>query len=144
MWKKFKSRFSRIVLYTIPIYILIFMANQHGMFVWLRQEAVKAAVGITFPVEAAGIVIFTLAAEFGSGMAAAGALLSAGTLTVKQTVIALIVGTIVSTPIRAIRHQLPTNIGLFEIRLGSQLMFISQGMRVISLIFVSAPYFVWG
>ncbi len=92
IWKKFYRRFFRLICYTMPIYILIFVAQQAGFFNWLR-EATANLVSVTFlPVESASVVIFSVAAEFSSGIAAAGALLSSGALTVQQTVAALILG----------------------------------------------------
>jgi hypothetical protein len=143
IWKKFQPRFVRLVLYTLPIYVLTFLLNEWGFFVWLRKGAAGWISSSFFPFESAGVVIFALAAEFSSGMAAAGALLDAGTLTVKQTVMALVLGSIVATPIRAIRHQLPTHAGLFTLALGSQLLIMSQILRVVSLIVVTAGYVLW-
>jgi hypothetical protein len=142
--EKFRGRFVRLVLYTIPIYVLIFLAGEWGIFQQLRTGAVGFVSSDVFPIEAAGVVIFALAAEFTSGMAAAGALQNAGSLDVKQTVLALILGTIIATPLRAVRHQLPTYAGLFSLGLGSQLLFMSQGLRILSLAVVVLPYAVWG
>jgi len=144
IWQKFNRRFSRVVLYTLPIYIFIFVVNDWGLFKWLR-EATAAHVAVNFlPVEAASVVIFSVATEFTSGMAAAGAFLQAGAMTVKQTVLALVLGNIVATPIRALRHQLPSHVGIFSPKLGTELLLLSQGLRLISLILVALPYGMWG
>jgi hypothetical protein len=136
-------RFSRVVLYTLPIYFLIFLANDRGLFTWLR-EAAASHVALSFlPMGAASVVIFSLAAEFTSGMAAAGAFLETGALTVHQTVLALILGNIVATPIRALRHQLPTHVGIFSPGLGTRLLLLSQGVRLLSLVVVAVPYAMW-
>jgi hypothetical protein len=143
IWKKFRRRFLRLICYTMPIYIMIFMAQQAGFFNWLR-EAAAGLVAFTFlPVESASVIIFSVAAEFSSGAAAAGALLSAGALTVPQTVAALMLGSIVATPVRALRHQLPTHAGIFSPKLGTELLLTSQGLRIISLILVTMPYLWW-
>jgi hypothetical protein len=140
IWGKFNRRFTRVILYTLPIYFLIFIANEQGLFRWLRDAAAAhAAVGF-LPVEAASVVIFSVAAEFTSGMAAAGAFLQAGALTVPQTVMALVLGNIVATPIRALRHQLPSHVGIFAPKLGTELLLLSQGIRLVSLILVAALY----
>jgi len=144
IWRKFNQRFSRVVLYTLPIYILIFVANDWGFFKWLR-EAAATHVAVSFlPVETASVVIFSVATEFTSGMAAAGAFLQAGAMTVKQTVLALVLGNIVATPIRALRHQLPSHVGIFAPKLGTELLLLSQGVRVLSLVLVALPYVWWG
>ncbi len=144
IWKRFKDRFSRLVLYTVPIYVLIFLAGEWGLFHWLKGRSVSWVSSDLFPVEVAGVIIVALAAEFSSGMAAAGALQAAGSLEPKQVVVALIVGTIISTPLRAVRHQLPAYAGLFNLGLGSELLFMSQTMRILSLMLVTAVYALWG
>jgi hypothetical protein len=144
IWAKFSRRFTRVVFYTLPIYLLIFVVNDWGLFRWLR-EAAAAHVAVSFlPVEAASVVIFSVAAEFTSGMAAAGAFLEAGTLTVEQTVLALVLGNIVATPVRALRHQLPSHMGIFSPKLGTEFLLLSQGVRLLSLILVTIPYGLWG
>ena len=127
IWKKFHRRFFRLICYTMPIYVLIFVAQEAGFFNWLR-EATASAVSMTFlPVESASVVIFSVATEFSSGIAAAGALLSSGALTVHQTVAALILGSIVATPVRALRHQLPTHAGIFSPKLGTAIVIDQSG-----------------
>jgi hypothetical protein len=144
IWRKFQKRFSRVILFTLPIYFFIFVLNDWGLFKWLR-DASAAHVSLGFlPMEAASVVIFSVATEFTSGIAAAGAFLQAGALTVPQTVLALVLGNIVATPIRAVRHQLPTNVGIFSPKLGTELLLLSQGLRLVSLLVVAVPYAVWG
>jgi hypothetical protein len=144
IWSKFQRRFIRVIFYTFPIYIFIFLLNDWGFFRWLRDAAAShVAVGL-LPMEAASVVIFSVAAEFTSGMAAAGAFLQSGALTVYQTVIALVLGNIVATPVRALRHQLPANVGIFSPKLGTQLLLLSQGLRLLSLILVTVPFVLWG
>jgi hypothetical protein len=143
IWQKFQRRFSRVVLYTMPIYLLIFVLNDWGLFKWLEAAANTHVVLGFLPIEAASVVAFSVAAEFTSGIAAAGAFLQAGTLTVPQTVMALVLGNIVATPVRALRHQLPSNVGIFSPKLGTELLFLSQGVRLLSLVLVAAPYAIW-
>ena len=120
------------------------MLNDWGFFKWLR-DAAASHVSLGFlPMEAASVVIFSVATEFTSGIAAAGAFLQAGALTVPQTVLALVLGNIVATPVRALRHQLPTNVGIFSPKLGTELLLWSQGLRLLSLLLVAVPYAVWG
>jgi hypothetical protein len=84
-----------------------------------------------------------VAAEFTSGIAAAGALLDAGSLTTAQTVTALILGTIAATPVRALRHQLPSHAGIFTPRLGLVLLLQSQFLRITSLLAVTGCYLLF-
>ncbi|MDD4650137.1 MAG: nucleoside recognition domain-containing protein [Desulfoplanes sp.] len=139
----FKKRFARIVLYTAPIYVIIFLLNHLGFFEYLRTSLAHSLSLSFFPVESASVVIVTLAAEFTSGAAAAGALLDGGILTIKQTVLALIIGTIAATPIRALRHQLPSQAGIFSPSLALKQLCLSQALRIGTIIIVATPYLVW-
>lgn len=144
IWQKFRKRFARVILFTLPIYFFIFVLNDLGMFKWLR-DAAAAHVSLGFlPMEAASVVIFSVATEFTSGIAAAGAFMQAGALTVPQTVMALVLGNIVATPIRGLRHQLAANVGIFSPKLGTQLLLLSQSLRLLSLVMVAIPYAMWG
>lgn len=141
---KFSDRFYRVALYTFPIYVIIFLLNEWGLFKWLNSSLTSWLTGGFFPVEAAGMIVFSLAAEFGAGMAAAGALIDQGALTTKQAALALIAGTIIATPLRAFRHQFATHVGLFSIKFGTELLFLSQSLRIASLVLVVAIYAIFG
>ena len=144
IWQKFQRRFFRVILFTVPIYFFIFVLNDCGFFNWLRDAmAIHVSLGF-LPIEAASVVIFSVATEFTAGVAAAGAFLQAGALTVPQTVMALVLGNIVATPVRALRHQLPSTMGIFSPKLGTELLLMSHGLRLLSLLLVAVPYAVWG
>ena len=143
IWAKFKERFFRVALYTAPIYVIVFLLNEFGLFKWMRLGLANSVSGHFLPVEAAGMIVFSLAAEFGAGMAAAGALISTGALTEKQAAVSLIIGTIIATPIRTLRHQLPTHLGLFNVGLGTRLLVLSQSLRIFSLILVTGVYLLF-
>jgi hypothetical protein len=144
IWRKFRRRFSRLLLYALPAYILVYLAGSAGIFRWLQEVFASYAVLGFLPVEAASVVMFSVAAEFTSGVAAAGALLNTGALTPHQTVMALVLGNVVATPIRALRHQLPSHAGIFSPKLGTQMLLLSQGLRLGSLALVALPYAFWG
>ncbi len=142
--QKFPGRIKKIAIYVVPIYILVFILNDMGLFKLARQWLGGFVVTSFVPMEALSVVVLSFTAEFTSGFAAAGALLDAGVLTVKQTTIALLIGNIVAFPIRALRHQLPRYIGIFSPRMGVQLLMMGQGLRVISLLMVGVIYFWLG
>jgi len=96
-------RIANIFTWVLPIYTLVFILNVNGVFNYLNQ-ALSAYVTISLmPVESLSIIILSFAAEFTSGFAAAGALMNAGVLSVKQTVIALLIGNVLAFPIRALQ-----------------------------------------
>lgn len=142
--RRLPKRILRIVVYVVPIYILVFLVNTAGGFDLARQWMARFVTSSVLPVESLSVVILGFAAEFTSGFAAAGALLEAGVLTVKQTALALVIGNVVAFPIRALRHQLPHYMGIFSPRMGVELLLMGQGLRVVSLLLVGAVYFLSG
>jgi hypothetical protein len=134
-------RLTNIAIYVIPIYIAVYMLNAIGLFETLRSGLARFTSVSVLPLESLSLVIISFAAEFTSGFAAAGALMQAGVLTMKQTVLALLIGNIVAFPIRAIRHQLPHYMGIYEPKTGLQLLLLGQSVRVTSLILVGFVYY---
>lgn len=140
--ERLPRRLARIAVYVVPIYMAVFMANAAGLFQMMRQAMAGYVVTTFMPMESLSVIILSFAAEFTSGFAAAGALLDAGVLTVKQTVLALLIGNILAFPIRALRHQLPRYIGIFAPRMGTQILLLGQGFRITSLIVVGMIYYL--
>jgi hypothetical protein len=138
--RKFRTRLMRLASYTLPIYCFVFLASEWGILSWLKIAGAAIVPGNYFPLELTGPIVFTFGADFSSGMAVAGALISAGTVSTKQASLALVLGTLISTPIRAVRYQIPSHAGLFRLGLGSELLGLSQSMRIISILLVTAPY----
>jgi hypothetical protein len=140
--KYLKMRLGKILCYTVPIYLFVAWLQQAGFFHWLQQASAHLFVAESLPVEGISVVVFSIVAEFTAGAAAAGAMLSAGVLTVKQTVTALLLGNIIATPVRALRHQLPRYLGIYQPKTGIQLLVMGQALRVTSVIMVGWLYYV--
>jgi hypothetical protein len=142
--RRLPKRVLGVIVYVVPIYILVFLVNAAGYFDLARQWMARFVTTTVLPVESISVVILGFAAEFTSGFAAAGALLEAGVLTVKETALALVIGNVVAFPIRALRHQLPHYMGIFSPRMGVQLLLLGQGLRVASLLLVGAGFYLIG
>ena len=148
IWDRIKQRLPqrliRIAIYVVPIYTFVFVLNALGIFKLLREGLADYVVTTFMPMESLSVIILSFAAEFTSGFAAAGALLDAGVLSLKQTVIALLIGNVLAFPVRALRHQLPRYIGIFSPKMGTQILLMGQGFRVVSIIFAGAIYYYLG
>ncbi len=141
-WKRFKSRIKKIVVFTVPIYILIFVLNRVGMFKMLSKFLADHVGFLSFlSPEALGIVVFHVAAEFTAGLAAAGALLQKGDLGAREVILALLVGNILSSPIRAFRHQFPYYAGIFRPQIAFRLIAYNQTLRALSVLFITVLYY---
>jgi len=142
--ENFPKRIIDVTIYVVPVYIIVFLLNAAGVFNMMRSWLAGYFVTTFMPIEALSVVILSFAAEFTSGFAAAGALLDAGVITTKQTVLALLIGNIIAFPIRALRHQLPRYIGIFSPMMGTQLLLMGQGFRVVSLVIMGTIYYCLG
>jgi hypothetical protein len=139
-WTNFISRLVKILLIVLPVYIIITIVSDMGFFLWLRKSFAGYLTTAFIPVESMSIVIFSLAAEFTSGYAAAGAMLDSGALNVFDTVLALLIGNIVASPVRAMRHQIPYYMGIFNPGMGMRLIILTQAFRVGSICLVGALF----
>ena len=141
-WFRFQKRIRRILLVTIPIYTVVFLLNHFGMFgrfeKWLAGHV--SFLSWLHP-ESLGVVALQLTAEISAGLAAAGALLESGSLETRQVILALLVGNVLSAPMRAVRHQFPFYAGIFQPRLAAELITYNQIFRTGSIILVGILYY---
>ena len=140
---RFKKRIGKIVRYTIPIYILIFLMHRSGIFMTLELAMANYLSFLPWLTpQSMGIITLHIAAEFTAGLAAAGALLQEGSMTYQEIIMALLVGNILSSPIRAVRHQFPFYAGIFKPKLATELIIYNQLFRVGSLLIMGIVYFL--
>lgn len=143
-WERFRRRMPRLVLFTVPVYICMFVLQQSGAFdaaqAWMTRHV--NWLGFLRP-EAVGIVVFHIAAEFGAALSAASSVVAAGTLSDRDIVLALLVGNVLSTPMRAFRHQFPAYAGYFNPALAFNLVVANQLLRATSIMAVGYLYY-WG
>ena len=143
-WIRFKKRIRKILLVTVPIYILIYAMNRVGFFRELEQATsayISFIPGLT--PHAIGIITLQMASELTAGVAAAGALLQDGMMEHREIILALLVGNILSSPLRAVRHQFPYYAGIFRPKVATELIVCSQAFRVFSLILVAIGYWLY-
>lgn len=142
-WTRFRRRVPRLACFTVPVYVLMYVLQQYGFFQaterWLAADAPWPAL---LKPQALGIVALHLAAELGAALSAAGSVLHTGGLSARDVVLALLVGNILSTPMRAVRHQLPSYSGFFRPALALRLVLSNQGMRALSLAAVTLIYYL--
>ncbi len=143
LFKKYVTkRLSSIVLYTVPIYMLVVLLRLHGFFDMVQHATAQLLKTSALPIEGISVVVFSIVAEFSAGAAAAGAMLQEGILTVKETVMALVLGNIIATPIRALRHQLPRYLGIYTPGTGFALLVTGQVLRVTSVILATGIFWL--
>jgi hypothetical protein len=140
--KRLKKRLLKLLKLMIPVYVLFFLLNWYGLFAKL-EELIAAKVWFLnwLSPQSLGIVILHVTTEFSAGLAAASVLLAENSLSVREVVLALLVGNILAAPIRALRHQLPYYTGIYNPGLALQLVTISQFTRGLCVIVVAICYY---
>lgn len=143
-WQKASRRLPRLLGFTIPFYIIIYISQKYGFFQFCQNWLVVHLDWISFlNPQAMSIVVLQIMAEMGAALGAAAALLSTSALNGKEIVLAMLVGNILAIPARAIRHQFPVYAGFYKPRLALVLILTNQGMRAISLFMVILIYLIF-
>jgi hypothetical protein len=139
---RLKRRIGKVLLFTAPVYIIFFLLNKYGLFGQLEKYIADKAWFLSWlNPKSLGIVVMQVTTEFSSGLAAASALLAENSLTTKEVVLALLAGNILSTPIRAIRHQMPYYAGIYSPQLAVQLIGLSQAVRTLCILLLMVGFY---
>ena len=139
--KRFKRRIRKIVKITVPIYIFFYALTEAGFFAAAERFMADHVSWLSWLTpQALSILTFQMAAEFTAGLAAAGSLMTSGAMEPREIVLVLLIGNVLSSPIRALRHQYPYYAGIFRPVLALQLIVCSQGFRALSLVVVALLY----
>ncbi|MBQ7606693.1 MAG: hypothetical protein IJU76_01745 [Desulfovibrionaceae bacterium] len=138
------ARLPGLLCATIPVYLLVFYAQEQGWFetlrLWLADQPFWIA---SLSPKAAGIVVLQLFAELGLALGAAASLLALSGISHEEVICALLIGNILSTPLRALRHQFPSYAGYFGPLLGMHLVLVNQSFRFFFMLLVTAGYLYW-
>ena len=141
-WHRFLRRMKKIVIFTVPIYIVIFIINKSGGFAAVEQFMATRVPWLDWlNPQSLIIIVLHIAAEFTAGLAVAGALLEGGTLSEREVIIALLVGNVLSSPVRALRHQLPYYAGIYSPLVALQLILYNQSFRLGSILLMTFLYY---
>ncbi len=144
VWRRFRKRLFRLTLFTVPAYCLFFWLHRAGLFE--AAEHFMAAHMDLLPFlrpQAVSIVVLYLAAESGAALGAAASLTASGALTGPEIIMALLVGNIISSPVRVIRHQFPSYAGFFGPTQAAVLVTANQICRAVSLILAATFWYYW-
>lgn len=142
-WQRFQQRIRRILMFTLPIYVLFYFGRQAGVFEAIETFlAERVSLLAYLDPQALTIVVFHVGAEFTAGVAAAGALIGSGGLEPREVVLALLTGNVLSSPMRAVRHQFPYYAGIFTPRMAMKLILVNQSLRALSVFAVGVIYYL--
>ncbi|MFV0423936.1 hypothetical protein [Oleidesulfovibrio sp.] len=140
--KRFRKRMPRILYITVPVYTLVFILQRSGGFAAIETFMQEYVQFLAFlEPQTLSVVILHIAAEFTPAISAAGALVDSGSVGWREIIIALMAGNVLSTPMRAFRHQFPSYAGIFQPRLALVLIAANQTLRAGSIILVGIVFY---
>ena len=119
----------RVICITVPLYVLVSYLNKAGFFeVW--KNFVPEIAAPFFPPE----VLAIMAARLGGLVSAAGVaseLYNQGAVSNVHILLALFAGNIITNPIRTLRRNLPSAMGIFPPRDGFFIVMVMQTSRLL-------------
>jgi hypothetical protein len=124
-----KKTVPRILTTMIPITFAVFLLISLGIFEYAAAHLGVVARYFPIPIESLPIVATRLASPVGA-YTMAGGLLAKGVLGGQDVVMALLVGTLLST-IPNLRYLIPYYYGIFGPAIGTQLVIVSTVLRVL-------------
>ena len=143
LFSKFTKTFKRMALYLTPAYFLVALAEFNGLFDQ-AFDYLTSKFDLSFLPAQASVI---LPAQFGSIHSALGmvrSFLEEGSLNPKQAVIILLVGTILTAPIRTIKRIMPTYVALLGPQGGLILGILAQVLRMgFLMVALIIMYFIW-
>ncbi|MEA3240933.1 MAG: hypothetical protein U9P37_05080 [Pseudomonadota bacterium] len=136
LWKsgrRTREILTRVVCITIPLYVLASYLNKTGFFqVW--KDFVPEIATPFFPPE----VLAIMAARLGGLVSAAGVaseLYNQQAVGYAHILLALFAGNIITNPIRTLRRNLPSAMGIFPPRDGFFIVMVMQTSRLLFVLF---------
>jgi len=139
--KRFLKRCPRLVFISIPIYCIIYYLQFFGYFA-IAENWLVHNLGFNFLNAASlSVIMLYMTAEMQPALIAAAALYNDNAINGKEVVLALLIGNILSSPMCAIRHQLPAYMGYFNARFAIQLIIANQTWRTLSVLIITIIYY---
>lgn len=140
VWSRSKKTLIRLLIYVVPTFVIMGALEYAGVFTMLSKAAPHLFTMDFLPLEAAVIIPAQALSLYNGAIAAAG-FVSSGDIHTKQAVVIILAGSIVTAPIRTLKHAMPTYIAILGARKGSALAITAQVLR--SLFLVIATMGMW-
>ena len=115
---------KRITLTIVPVLFVVCMLIEVGVFDVLASHLSDASPYLPISPAGLGIIIAQLG-DFTAACAVASPLLSAGEITGKEVIVALLTGNVLASTVMAFRSGMPYLIGIFGFRSGLELTVLS-------------------
>ncbi len=125
--RRFVRIYARVMMISFPIYILVTILFRYGVFNRLNRFL---PLDRLLPAAGLGIISAHLGGVL-NAVAAARPFLEEGLLSGLQVFTALIIGYVISLPLRTLRHVLPSALGIFPGKTGLYIVAYTQGFKML-------------
>ncbi|SEA35613.1 hypothetical protein SAMN05660420_01851 [Desulfuromusa kysingii] len=133
VWLRSQKTLRRLLIYLIPSYLCMALLEYHGFFTWLGETMPGLFSFYFLPAESVAIIP-AQALSLYNGVIAAANFIDAGQITTHQAVIVILFGSMVTAPVRTLRHALPTYIAILGARPGAFMAISAQFIRMLFLL----------
>lgn len=133
VWQRSKNTLRRLLFYLLPTFILMASLEYYGAFKWLANAMPQLFTFDFLPPQSL-FVIPAQALSLYNGAIAAANFIDAGAITTQQAVIIILFGSMVTAPVRTLKHALPTYIAVLGPRPGTFMAVSAQVLRMLFLL----------
>jgi hypothetical protein len=121
---------KRLGIYVVPTFLVMASLERVGFFGWLTRQLPSVFAPSFLPAQAAAIIP-AQALSLYNGAIAAASFVDSGTMTVRQAILVILVGSLLTAPIRTLKHALPTYVAVLGARPGMVMALSAQGLRIV-------------
>jgi hypothetical protein len=133
VWNRSWLTVRRLLLFLLPTFAVTTILERAEFFTWLANSLPGLFSLGRLPPESAAI-IGAQAANLYNGAIVAANFTDSGAITVRQAVLILLTGTMLTAPIRTLKHSLSTYIAVLGLRPGTIMAVATQTSRTIFLL----------
>jgi hypothetical protein len=143
VWGRSWKTIRRLLVYLAPTFVITATLEQSNFFNWLAAQMPGLFAAGGLPPESAA-VIGAQAVNLYNGAIMAASFVDSGALDVRQAILILLTGTLVTAPVRTLKHSLATYIAVLGPRAGAMMAVLTQVVRsMFLLVFIVLLAMVW-
>jgi len=133
VWNRSRKTLTRLLLYLLPTFVVMTTLEYYGAFKWLAAAMPQLFTFQFLPPQSL-LVIPAQALSLYNGAIAAANFIDSGAITTHQAVIIILFGSMVTAPVRTLRHALPTYVAVLGARPGLIMAVSAQVFRMFFLL----------
>ncbi|BCA79019.1 hypothetical protein AOP6_0806 [Desulfuromonas sp. AOP6] len=142
VWQRSKLTLRRLLFYLLPTFALMTSLEYYGGFEWLAKAMPQLFTFDFLPPQSL-FVIPAQALSLYNGAIAAANFIDSGSITTQQAVIIILFGSMVTAPVRTLKHGLPTYVAVLGPRAGTFMAVSAQVLRMLFLLICTCALMVY-